>query len=135
MGMARGRTVIWVAAGVVVAGAAAGAVFGGGSQTLTADSGGGTMPGASSPPAPYSISTLGPIGTAAQDPGGGGGGTGVPGYVGPPAIQGAQGSGSAQGKGGNDGKLYLSGTNLLDPSRGAATSGTTTIPNPSTPVG
>src|SRR4051794_31938156 len=72
-------------------------------KTKVADPGGGVVPESPAPPAPYAISTLGPIGTAAQDPGGGGGGTGEPGTVGPPAIQGAQGSGSAQGfEGGGD---------------------------------
>jgi hypothetical protein len=106
-----------------------------GGTVKTADTGGGGVPASAGPPAPYSISTLGPIGTAAQDPGGGGGGTGAPGNVGPPGIQGAQGSGRAQGPGGNDGKLYLSGTNLLDPSRSAATSGQATLPNPLASVG
>jgi hypothetical protein len=135
MRMARGRTVILVAAGVIVAGVAAGTVVEGGSKTLAADSGGGSTPAASSPPAPYAISTLGPIGTAAQDPGGGGGGTGAPGSVAPPGIQGAQGSGSAQGPGGNDGRLYLNGAQLLDPNRSAVTSGSVTVPNPLTAIG
>lgn len=133
--MARGRTAIWVVAGVVVAGVAAGTVLDSGSKTLAADSGGGAVPPPSSAPAPYAISTLGPIGTAAQDPGGGGGGTGEPGSVAPPGIQGAQGSGSPQGPGGNDGRLYLSGTNLIDPNRSGVTSGSVALPNPVAAVG
>jgi hypothetical protein len=100
-----------------------------GSSVRTADTGGGIVPPSAAPPAPYAISTLGPIGTAAQDPGGGGGGTGAPGSVGAPGIQGSQGSGSAQGPGGNDSKLYLSGSNLIDPGRSDVTSGSTAIPN------
>src|SRR4051794_30241668 len=97
-------------------------------QAKVADPGGGHVPASPAPPPPYSVSTLGPIGTAAQDPGGGGGGTGVPGNVGPPGIQGAQGSGSAQGFQGGGDTLYLSGVNLLDPNRNAATSGSNTFP-------
>jgi hypothetical protein len=128
--MPRRKVGILVLTGVVVAGVAAATVVEGGSKTLTADSGGGSMAAPSQAPAPYAISTLGPVGTAAQDPGGGGGGTGDPGNVGLPRIQGAQGSGSAQGPGGNDGKLYFSGSQLLDPNHSAATSGTVSIPNP-----
>src|SRR3954468_9879369 len=75
------------------------------------DVGGGQLPAAAGVEAPYSVSTLPPIGTAAQDPGGGGGGGGRPGTVGPPGIQGAQGSGSAQGFQGGGDKLYFSGVN------------------------
>jgi hypothetical protein len=101
-----------------------------GGSVKTADAGGGSVPPSAAPVAPYAVSTLGPIGTAAQDPGGGGGGTGAPGSVGEPGIQGAQGSGSPQGPGGNDSRLYLSGTNLLDPGRSETLSGSVTIPNP-----
>src|SRR3954468_1834529 len=100
-----------------------------------ADPGGGPVSQSPAPPPPYAISTLGPIGTAAQDPGGGGGGTGEPGSVAPPAIPGAQGSGSAQGPGGNDGRLYLNGANLLDPNRSSVTSGSVTVPSPLTGIG
>src|ERR1700710_262818 len=70
------------------------------------DFGGGDIAAATGPPAPYSISTLPPVGFAAQDPGGGGGGGGQPGTVGLPGYQGAQGSGSAQGFEGGGDKLY-----------------------------
>jgi hypothetical protein len=123
-------------AGVALVGAiAVGTFTSSGGSSVVADRGGGPVPGASPPEAPYAISTLGAIGKAAQDPGGGGGGSGAPGTVARPGIQGTQGSGRGQGAGGNDGKLYLSGTNLLDPSRSAATSGQVTIPNPLTSVG
>src|SRR3954470_4688590 len=95
-----------------------------------ADPGGGPVSQSPAPPPPYAISTLGPIGTAAQDPGGGGGGTGEPGNVGPPGIQGAQGAGSAQGFQGGGDTLYLSGVNLLDPNLNATTSGSNTFPTP-----
>lgn len=127
--MPRRKVGILVLAGVVVAGAAAATVLGGGSKTLTADAGGGAMATPSEAAAPYAIHTLAPVGTAAQDPGGGGGGSGVPGNVAPPGIQGAQGSGRPQGSGGNDGRLYFNGTQLLDPNRSATTSGSVTLPN------
>ena len=129
--MARGRTAILVVAGVVVVGVAAGTRCRGRVEDPRPPTrGGGAMPAPSARPAPYAIRRSAPIGTAAQDPGGGGGGTGAPGHVAPPGIQGAQGSGSAQGPGGNDGRLYLSGVNLLDPNRSAATSGQRHDPEP-----
>jgi hypothetical protein len=131
----RGKGIIVLAAVAVLGVVGYATLSESGKTVKTAESGGGSVPASAGPPAPYSISTLGPIGTAAQDPGGGGGGTGVPGNVAPPGIQGAQGSGGAQGRGGNDGKLYLNGTNLLDPSRSSVTSGQVTVPNPLTSVG
>lgn len=100
----------------------------GGSGVKVADPGGGRVPSSPAPPPPYAVSTLGPVGTAAQDPGGGGGGSGEPGNVGPPGIQGAQGSGSAQGFQGGGDRLYLSGVNLLDPNINAVTSGSNSFP-------
>jgi len=119
-------------AGVVVVGALAFGTFAesGGSSVKVADPGGGAVPPSPGPPAPFSISTLGPIGTAAQDPGGGGGGGGTPGSVGPPGIQGAQGSGRPQGFEGGGDRLFLSGVNLLDPNQSATTSGDNTFPTP-----
>jgi hypothetical protein len=111
-------------AGVAVIGALAyGTLSSGSSSMKVADPGGGNPTASAAPPAPYSISTLGPIGTAVQDPGGGGGGTGAPGSLGVPGIQGAQGSGSAQGYQDAGDTLYFSGVNLLDPNRSATTSG------------
>ncbi len=107
----------------------------GGSSVKVADPGGGSVPPSSPPPAPYSINTLSPVGTAAQDPGGGGGGTGVPGTVGRPDIQGAQGAGSPQGYQNGGDVLYLSGVNLLDPNRSATTSGQNTFPTATGGVG
>jgi hypothetical protein len=101
----------------------------GGSGVKVADPGGGVLPESPAPPPPYSVSTLAPVGTAAQDPGGGGGGTGEPGNVGTPGIQGAQGAGSAQGFESGGDTLYLSGVNLLDPNRSATTSGSNTFPS------
>jgi hypothetical protein len=122
---------ILAVAGVALVGAIGyGAITSGGSSVTVADRGGGPVPGASGPEAPYAIHTLGAIGTAAQDPGGGGGGTGVPGHVGPPGIQGAQGTGSAQGFADAGDTLYFSGVNLLDPNRSATTSGQTTFGGP-----
>lgn len=124
---------ILAVAGVVVVGALAYSTIsdsGGGKKMKVADTGGGAVAASPGPPAPYAISTLGAIGTAAQDPGGGGGGTGVPGSVGNPAIQGARGSGTPQGAGSNGDRLYFSGVNLLDPNPSAATSGETTFPSP-----
>ncbi|HSP38114.1 MAG TPA: hypothetical protein VLR26_10205 [Frankiaceae bacterium] len=118
-------------AGVAVVGALAyGTVMSGGSSVKVADPGGGAVAATTPPPAPYAISTLGPIGTAAQDPGGGGGGTGAPGGLGVPGIQGAQGSGSPQGNVNSTNTLFFSGVNLLDPNQSATTSGDSTFPNP-----
>ena len=128
--MARRKALGGLIVVALIGAAAVATVSESGSSVKTADTGGGIVHPSASPPAPYAISTLGPIGTAAQDPGGGGGGTGAPGTVGLPGIQGAQGSGSAQGPGGNDSRLYLSGTNLLDPGRSGTLSGSVTIPNP-----
>jgi len=123
-------------AGVFVVGALTYGVISDSSGSVpTADPGGGAVPAPSGPPAPYAISTLSPVGTAAQDPGGGGGGSGPPGFVGPPGIQGAQGPGSAQGPGAVDPHLYLSGVNLLDPQRSAVSSGENTFPSPATTIG
>jgi hypothetical protein len=120
------------AAGVAVVGALAyGTLSSGGSTVKVADPGGGSMAAPSQAPAPYAISTLGAVGTAAQDPGGGGGGTGDPGTVGRPAIQGPQGSGSAQGYADAGDTLYFSGVNLLDPNRSAVTSGQNMFGGPS----
>src|SRR4051794_19402956 len=132
--MARRRRGLLIGvAGVAVVGGLAVATFSAsGSQVKVADAGGGSVPGASPPPAPYAIHTLGGIGTAAQDPGGGGGGTGVPGNVAAPGIQGAQGSGSAQGSEVSGDTMYLSGVNLLDTNRGGVTSGQNSFPNPGT---
>lgn len=133
--MARRKIAGYLAVAAVIGGVAVATISESGSEPLKADSGGGAIAPSSPPPAPYAISTLDPVGNAAQDPGGGGGGTGEPGTVGGPGIQGAQGPGSPQGPGGNDGRLYLSGPNLLDPSRAATTSGSTMVPNPLTGVG
>jgi hypothetical protein len=123
-------------AGVVIVGALAYGSFAEQGKTARAvDTGGGTVPAAAGPVAPYSVSTLPPVGFAAQDPGGGGGGGGRPGNVGTPAIQGAQGAGAPQGTQGGGDTFYLSGVNTLDPSRSAVTSGENTFPTPTGTVG
>lgn len=118
-------------AGVAVVGALVyGTMTSGGPDIRTADTGGGALPAPSGEPAPYAISTLAPIGNAAQDPGGGGGGTGAPGTVGGPAIQGAQGSDPAPGFADAGDTLYFSGVALLDPNRSATYSGENTFGGP-----
>lgn len=130
--MARRKIAGYLAVAAVIGGVTVATISESGSEPLKADSGGGAPAPSSAPPDPYAISTLPPVGNAAQDPGGGGGGTGEPGAVGGPGIQGAQGAGAPQGPGGNDSRLYLSGPNLLDPSRAATTSGSTMVPQPLT---
>jgi hypothetical protein len=99
------------------------------------DPGGGPVAGPTATPEPFAISTLPPVGRAAQDPGGGGGGNGPrPGAVGPPGIIGPLGGGSVDRAGLGD-FLYFSGVNLLDPNRSATTSGENTFPSPLSPLG
>lgn len=118
-------------AGVVLVGALVyGTLFSGPPTVKTADTGGGAVPAASGEPAPYAISTLPPIGNAAQDPGGGGGGTGEPGAFGGPAIQGAQGSDPAPGFADAGDTLFFSGVSTLDPNRSATSTGDNTFGGP-----
>jgi hypothetical protein len=132
----RKATPLFAVAGVVLVGALAyGTIASGGSKVRVADPGGGPVPASTGPEPSLAVSTLPPIGTAAQDPGGGGGGGGGGGNVAPPAIQGAQGSGGAQGVVGGGDTLYFSGVNLLDPNRAATTSGNNTFPTPQAAAG
>lgn len=132
MAKRRKAGVLFYVAGAALMGAiVVGAVTsGGGSSKKVADPGGGPLAPPTAPPAPYAISTLAPVGTAAQDPGGGGGGTGEPGNVGPPAVQGAQGSGRSQGRGDPADILYFNGVSTLDPTLSAITSGEVEIGGP-----
>ena len=120
MARRKGGLLIGVAGVAVVGALIYGVSSGGASTTKVADPGGGPTSGPSPKSAPYAISTLGPIGTAAQDPGGGGGGTGAPGLRGDPGHPGRAGIRVRAGQSRPAAtRLYLSGVNLLDTNRSA----------------